>query len=134
MTEHHYVNLILIFWFILYYCYTVNLILIFWFILYYCYTGVHCDLDKSSYNISYLNSPLPLVLYSLSPHSRETICFSIERVQLIWAWWHMLTTPALRRLRQEDWEFESSLGCIMSSMPAWLCNKTLSQKTKNCCH
>lgn len=27
-------------------------------------------------------------------------------------WWHMLVTPALGKLRREDWEFKGSLGYI----------------------
>jgi hypothetical protein len=29
-----------------------------------------------------------------------------------WAWWYISIIPALRRPRQEDWEFEVSLGYI----------------------
>jgi hypothetical protein len=30
------------------------------------------------------------------------------------AWKYTLAIPALRMLREEDWEFEASLGCIGS--------------------
>jgi hypothetical protein len=36
-----------------------------------------------------------------------------------WVWWVTPVIPALRRLRQEDPEFESSLGYVASSRPTW---------------
>jgi hypothetical protein len=40
-----------------------------------------------------------------------------------WARWHMPVIPALRRLRQENYEFKASWGCI-----ARLCLKTNHKK------
>jgi hypothetical protein len=36
-----------------------------------------------------------------------------------WAWWFMPVILALERLRQENHEFESILGYIVSSRGAW---------------
>jgi hypothetical protein len=43
-----------------------------------------------------------------------------------WAWWLMPVTPAHKRLSQEDWEFEASLGYIVRP-----CLKTNKQTNKN---
>jgi hypothetical protein len=36
-----------------------------------------------------------------------------------WTWWYTDVTPALGMLRQEDQEFESSLGYVVSSRLTW---------------
>jgi hypothetical protein len=48
-------------------------------------------------------------------------------------WWHTSVIPALRRWRQEDCEFEASLGYIANSRPVWaiLQYKKKKKKKKN---
>jgi hypothetical protein len=38
-----------------------------------------------------------------------------QRGYLDWVWWHTPVIPALKRLKQEDWEFKASLGYIARS-------------------
>jgi predicted glycosyl hydrolase (DUF1957 family) len=33
-----------------------------------------------------------------------------SKIHSFWEWWYIPIIPAFRRLRQEDWEFEASLG------------------------
>jgi hypothetical protein len=58
-------------------------------------------------------------------------CFSIKDNNVSKEWWHTPVIPALGRLRQENHEFEASLGYIPSSRSTWAVNKTLSQKQTN---
>lgn len=48
----------------------------------------------------------------------------------IWVWWHTPITPALGRLRQEDWcKYEAGLGYTLGSRPAWTCLRKTQIKT-----
>jgi hypothetical protein len=50
-----------------------------------------------------VNSLLVIIIY------RE--CWFTDS-KFIWVWWHTPVMPALRRLKQEDHDFQASLGCI----------------------
>jgi hypothetical protein len=39
-----------------------------------------------------------------------------SKILASWEWWYVLVIPALRRMRQEDWEFEAILGYKCSSI------------------
>jgi hypothetical protein len=46
-------------------------------------------------------------------------------------WWFTHIIPALKRQRHKDHKFESSLGYMESSRPAWNYTVTLSQQQKS---
>jgi hypothetical protein len=39
-----------------------------------------------------------------------TVHWILYQTSILWAWYHMAVIPALRKLRQEDREFETCLG------------------------
>jgi hypothetical protein len=56
------------------------------------------------------------------------LTFSVYKKLICQVWWHTLIIPPLRRLRQQDCEFEARLGYVGNSGSAGLYSKTLSKK------
>jgi hypothetical protein len=69
-----------------------------------------------------------LVIATDPPDPQATFQHGTKKEVLCWLWWCILLIQVLRSLRQEDSEFEASLGYIWSSKPAFFYSETKLKK------
>jgi hypothetical protein len=70
---------------------------------------ITCTWPKSLVNFPFLSHSI----------SQEQLLLNTAFKNIWLPWWHMPVILALDRLRQEDGEFQTNLGYIVSSRPTW---------------